>query len=204
MERCPVGFSCAAPFSPGFSRGLPFIGCPDRRPVHPFGGIFPSIFWCFWCCGPFVSTFFFAPSREGSQDLWNCPCRSPTGIVCVGPFRSPRACCCSSSFFFRRRRLPRWERGFSGEGRCDLGSEKGEPVFRDRGLSTEGKGSAVICALSVSPHPLSVEVLLLDTGDALGRALRSKHSEGPGNLSGENQGVFHRFEMNVEQAGIIK
>lgn len=33
---------------------------------------------------------------------------------------------------------------------------------------------------------------------------RSEHPEGPGCFSGENKGVFHRFEVDVEQAGVFK
>ena len=72
MERCPVGIFCSAPFSPGFLRGWPFIGCRKRRPVHPSGGMFPSIFWCFWFCGPSVSISF-SDRRKGSGGICGTP-----------------------------------------------------------------------------------------------------------------------------------
>lgn len=139
LERCPVDISWSVPFSPGFLRGWHFSCCPGRRSVHPSGGTFPSIFWCFWFCGPSVFISFFAPSREEWEDWRNCLCRSPTGTDCAAPFRSRPVCCCSFSFFSRRRHTPYWERGFSEEGRCGSGSEKEEPVSEDRGLSIYGE-----------------------------------------------------------------
>jgi hypothetical protein len=139
MERCPVGIFCSAPFSPGFLRGWPFIGCRKRRPVHPSGGMFPSIFWCFWFCGPSVSISFFGPSQRERGDLRNSPCRSATGSGCAAPFRWSRPCCCFLSCSITRRCSPHWERDFSGHGRRCAGSGKGEPVW-NRGLSAAGEG----------------------------------------------------------------
>src|SRR5690606_36892133 len=111
-------------------------------------------------------------------------------------FRRCPGSCCSYFCFPKHRHIPHSERFFSEEGKFGTGSGKEKPVFRGS-LSSGGRESGGLRFRRTPfgkgpPHGI------------VWTSLRSKHPEGPGDFSGEHNGVFYRLEMDVEQPGVFK